>query len=52
MMEFLDKTWFVWWIFASLVILRWFHISSTQALEAEPDPEDMETCRSRPLSSP
>jgi hypothetical protein len=23
---FLEKTWFLWWIVASLFILRWFHL--------------------------
>jgi hypothetical protein len=36
MAEFLEKTWFVWWTFAALVILRWFHvISSSRDPEGE-----------------
>ena len=26
MIVFLQKTWFLWWIAASLFILRWFHL--------------------------
>jgi hypothetical protein len=28
---FLQKTWFMWWILATLVILRWFHLFSSCA---------------------
>jgi hypothetical protein len=31
---FLEKTWFLWWIFAATVILRWFH---TQSLDESAD---------------
>jgi len=26
---FIQKTWFVWWILATLFILRWFHLFSS-----------------------
>jgi hypothetical protein len=26
---FIEKTWFVWWIFATLAVLRWFHLLSS-----------------------
>jgi hypothetical protein len=26
MIGFFEKTWFAWWIFSNLVILRWFHL--------------------------
>ncbi len=26
---FIEKTWFLWWILATLVILRWFHLFSS-----------------------
>jgi len=29
MIPFFEKTWFLWWIFAVVVILRWFHTQST-----------------------
>lgn len=47
-MLFLQKTWFLWWIFATLVILRWFHLLSSltnrRVLEAaEPAKEEAPT---------
>ena len=34
MILFLEKTWFLWWIFAVAAILRWFHgIAEGPALE-------------------
>ena len=39
MTEFFEKTWFVWWVFACVVILRWFHvISSSHDIAVEADP--------------
>ena len=32
---FFEKTWFLWWIFAIFVILRWFHLFSSQTPEGE-----------------
>ena len=29
MIAFMEKTWFLWWILATLVILRWFHLLSS-----------------------
>jgi hypothetical protein len=26
--SFIEKTWFLWWIFTVFMILRWFHTSS------------------------
>jgi hypothetical protein len=26
---FIERTWFLWWILAILVILRWFHLFSS-----------------------
>ncbi len=28
MIPFIEKTWFLWWTFATLAILRWFHVIS------------------------
>jgi hypothetical protein len=28
MAEFFEKTWFIWWVVASIVISRWFHVTS------------------------
>jgi hypothetical protein len=25
---FIEETWFLWWLFAVVLILRWFHITS------------------------
>jgi hypothetical protein len=32
---FLQKTWFLWWILATLVILRWFHLFSFRPREMD-----------------
>lgn len=29
MIPFIEKTWFLWWTLAVVVILRWFHLMST-----------------------
>ena len=35
MIPFMEKTWFLWWLLATVVILRWFHLLSSRAtLEA------------------
>ena len=28
MISFIEKTWFLWWTFATLAILRWLHVIS------------------------
>jgi hypothetical protein len=28
---FFQKTWFLWWILATLIILRWFHLFASSA---------------------
>jgi hypothetical protein len=33
---FIQKTWFVWWFLATLVILRWFHLFSSLSDNEEP----------------
>ncbi len=33
MIPFFEKTWFLWWILATLVILRWFHLLSSPTYE-------------------
>jgi hypothetical protein len=30
---FFQKTWFLWWILATFIILRWFHLSSVRTEE-------------------
>jgi hypothetical protein len=39
---FIEKTWFLWWMFAVVLILRWFHVS---ALDIDAEEE------SRPIAS-
>ena len=34
MILFIQKTWFLWWILASVVILRWFHLLSSRTYES------------------
>jgi hypothetical protein len=37
LIHYMEKTWFLWWIFAVVVIMRWFHLlQSTTELE-KPD---------------
>jgi hypothetical protein len=31
MILFIAKTWFLWWIFAVVFIVRWFHVVSARA---------------------
>jgi len=31
---FIEKTWFIWWVFAVVLILRWFHVASV-GIDAE-----------------
>ena len=41
MIPFFDKTWLLWWLFAVIVILRWFHVlcahPGSHALESRKD---------------
>lgn len=37
---FFEKTWFVWWILATLVILHWFHRFASRADERAPEAAD------------
>jgi hypothetical protein len=37
---FLQKTWFLWWVLATLVILRWFHLFSFRPDEMETEAAD------------
>ncbi|MGA2019061.1 MAG: hypothetical protein ABSH02_00620 [Candidatus Sulfotelmatobacter sp.] len=41
MIVFLQKTWFLWWIVADLVILRWFHLFSSSAHEMALEAADL-----------
>jgi hypothetical protein len=38
MIGFIEKTWFVWWFFANLLLLRWFHVAHwSETIEPELD---------------
>lgn len=43
MAEFFEKTWFFWWVVATLAVLRWFHfVSMNGGDELEPEDRDVE----------
>jgi hypothetical protein len=43
MIGFIEKTWFAWWVFSSLGILRWFQVlRSSETMEPELDHEETE----------
>lgn len=46
MILFIEKTWFLWWMLAIVVGLRWFHLVSTsvklEGLEAQAVEEEEE----------
>jgi hypothetical protein len=52
---FVAKTWFLWWIFAALVILRWFHLFSLDSEDtlhaSASDKEQAAASASTPLRS-
>jgi membrane-anchored glycerophosphoryl diester phosphodiesterase (GDPDase) len=31
---FIEKTWFLWWMLAIILALRWFHLSTRAKMEA------------------
>jgi hypothetical protein len=35
MISFLAGTWFIWWIVAIVLVLRWFHVVSVASGESE-----------------
>lgn len=37
MAQFFENTWFVWWVVAIVVVLRWMHVVSLQDATAEAD---------------
>jgi hypothetical protein len=44
MIPFLEKTWPLWWMFAAVVILRWFHVLSADSAS---DADDTVNCEER-----
>lgn len=55
MIVFLQKTWFLWWILASILILRWFHLFSSstheRALEAIDSAKEQSSSDSKRMPS-
>jgi hypothetical protein len=50
MLQFMENTWFLWWIISVVIILRWF-----QVLSVDPDVESPHTragSNSKPSSAP
>lgn len=45
MLIFLENTWPIWWIFAIVILLRWFRINSLT-------PDDLETHPRNPAAPP
>jgi hypothetical protein len=43
MIAFIERTWFFWWMVAVLVILRWFHLFSSETDERVLDASDSGT---------
>ncbi len=37
MLAFLENTWLIWWILATVVLLRWFHVNAITSDESETD---------------
>lgn len=52
---FMEKTWFLWWILASIFLLRWFHLISPttgdRGFEARDSSEEQAPVPSGPISS-
>jgi hypothetical protein len=40
MAEFFEKTWFLWWVVASVVIARWFHVAADDIADEISVPDD------------
>jgi hypothetical protein len=37
---FFQKSWFLWWILATLIVLRWFHLFSSRTDQRALEPAD------------
>jgi hypothetical protein len=46
LLSFLENTWFLWWVLAVVIILRWFHHAMQE--QAEGDDPQSEHARSAP----
>ena len=53
--SFIEKTWYMWWMLAVLVILRWFQLFSSEAggdhVVSSPNDEQVAAAASLPLPS-
>lgn len=38
MAEFFTNTWFLWWMLAVIIIVRWFHVAAVDDSEEQPLP--------------
>ena len=43
MLAFFEQTWFLWWVAALVVILRWFHVASADGAWEVPASDHVET---------
>lgn len=50
MLPLLDKTWLLWWMFAVVVILRWFHVLSANSGSDASDSANYEEGESNVIS--
>jgi hypothetical protein len=48
---FIQSTWFVWWILATLFILRWFHLFSSRTGESALEAADSREEETAPASN-
>lgn len=48
MIPFFEKTWFAWWILATVIILRWFYVFFARAGESDLTCPEIEVRRSLP----
>lgn len=55
MISFVEKTWFLWWLLATLMILRWFQLFSSETSDdrvvSSYDDEQAGAAASRPVPS-
>jgi hypothetical protein len=40
MIAFFEKTWYLWWLLANVVIVRWFHGLSSEVTWETSDPPE------------
>lgn len=42
MIAFIEQTWLLWWLLATLIILRWFHLFSSKSEKCDASALDEE----------